>query len=167
MAEIIKTFREEVPAMRFIGKKYSDFGGWWGDWFANGWFDVIENAMGGTEQILKIWENGGGYVGVERRCPDKPFEYWIGMFTPADTAVPEGFEHIDFPAVGLGTCWIYGKESEVHNTSGCAAELEKLGLKMWYDSEGGVWSFENCLCPRFTTPDELGNVIMDYCYYVE
>ena len=66
MAEIIKTFREEVPAMRFIGKKSPDFGGWWGEWFANGWFDQIESAMGGTEQILKIWENGGGYVGVEQ-----------------------------------------------------------------------------------------------------
>ena len=41
MAEIIKTFKENVPAMRFIGKKYPDFGGWWGDWFANGWFDEI------------------------------------------------------------------------------------------------------------------------------
>ncbi len=32
--------------MRFIGNKYPDFGGWWGDWFANGWFDEIEKAMG-------------------------------------------------------------------------------------------------------------------------
>lgn len=32
MAEIMKVFREEVPAMRFIGKKYHDFSGW-GEWF--------------------------------------------------------------------------------------------------------------------------------------
>lgn len=42
MAEIIKTYRERGPAMSFIGKKYPGFGGWWGEWFANGWFDVIE-----------------------------------------------------------------------------------------------------------------------------
>lgn len=167
MAEFIKTFREEVPAMRFIGKKYPDFGGWWGEWFANGWFDQIESAMGGTEQILKIWENGGGYVGLERRCPDKPFEYWIGMFTPAGTEIPDGFDCVDFPKMGLGTCWIYGKEDEVHDTSGCAVELQKLGINLWKDCDGGVWSFENCLCPRYTTPDEKGNIIMDYCYYAE
>ena len=33
--------------MRLIGKKYPDFGGRWGEWFADGWFDLIENAMGG------------------------------------------------------------------------------------------------------------------------
>ncbi len=66
MAEIIKSYREAVPAMRFIGKRYSDFGHW-GDWFANGWFDTIENAMGGVDSILALWKDGGAYVGLERR----------------------------------------------------------------------------------------------------
>ena len=167
MAEIIKTFREDIPAMRFIGKKYPDFGGWWGEWFANGWFDEIEKSMGGTDSILKIWQNGGGYVGLERRCKEQPFEYWIGMFTPAKTIIPTGFDYIDFPAAGLGTCWIYGTEGDVHDTSGCQPAVENNGMKLWHDNNGGIWSFENCLCPRYTTPDEHGNIIMDYCYYVE
>lgn len=167
MAEIIKTFKESVPAMRFIGKKYPDFGGWWGDWFSNGWFDQLEKAMGGVDSIRRIWENGGGYVGLERRCEGQPFEYWIGMFTPADTEVPEGFESVDFPAVGLGTCFIYGNESEVHDTSGCREAVENMGMEIWRDERGGVWSFENCLCPRYTTPDDKGNIILDYCYYVK
>lgn len=166
MAEIIKTYKESVPEMRFIGKKYPDFGGWWGQWFANGWFDRIEQAMGGTEAILGIWQNGGGYIGLERRSINSPFEYWIGMFTPQDTPVPEGFDYIDFPAVSLGICWIYGKENEVHDTSRCKAALIEKGYEMWTD-EGGVWSFENCVCPRYTTPDEHGNIIMDYCYYIK
>ena len=167
MAEIVKTFREEVPAMRFIGKKYPSFGGWWGEWFANGWFDAVEKAMGGTDAILKIWENGGGYVGLERRASNQPFEYWLGMFTPADTPVPDGFSCVDFPAIGLGTCWIKGKEKEVHNTKACRGEIEAIGLILWKDADGGVWSFENCTCPRFTSPDADGNIIMDYCYFVE
>ena len=167
MAEIIKTYQEEIPAMRFIGKKYPDFGGWWGEWFANGWFDEIEKAMGGTDTILKIWKNGGGYIGLERRCEGQPFEYWLGMFVPSDTAVPDGFEYLDFPAIHLGTCWIYGKENEVHDTSNCRTEIEKNGMHLWKDDRGGTWSFENCLCPRYTTPDEKGNIIMDYCYYVD
>lgn len=41
MAEIIKAFKEEILTMRFIGKKYPNFGPMWGEWFANGWFDKI------------------------------------------------------------------------------------------------------------------------------
>ena len=74
MAEIIKTFKEKIPAMRFIGKKYPNFGPMWGEWFANGWFDQLEATMGGVEKITAIWENGGGYVGLERRAEGQPFE---------------------------------------------------------------------------------------------
>ncbi|NLN40953.1 MAG: hypothetical protein GX160_03010 [Clostridiales bacterium] len=49
MAEIIKTYRQSVPAMRFIGKKYEDkdrvnggFAKQWEEWFSNGWFEVLE-----------------------------------------------------------------------------------------------------------------------------
>lgn len=168
MAEIIKCFKEEIPKMRFIGKKYPGFGKWWGEWFANEWFDTIEHAMGGTDAIVKLWENGGGYVGLERRAPEQPFEYWIGMFTPANTEVPEGFEYIDFPATELGTCWIYGSEKEVHRaTGGCRDALCKAEIKPWLDDRGGEWSFENCTCPRYTTPDESGRVILDYCYFAQ
>ena len=166
MAEIIRTFREEVPAMRFIGTKYAGFGPWWGEWFANGWFDRIEEAMGGVGAILSIWENGGGYAGLERRAEGQPFEYRIGMFAPAGTEPPEGFSFVDFPAAALGTTWIYGPESEVHDFSGCLPAVLGEGMELWKDGDGGVWSFENGLCPRFTTPDEKGNVILDYCFFV-
>ena len=167
MATIVKTFKEEIPAMRFIGKKYNGFGPWWGEWFANGWFDEIERAMGGCDAILKVWQNGGGYIGLERRAAEQPFEYWIGMFTPANTPVPEGFSSIDFPAMGLGTCWIHGSEKEIHNTKACKPAVKEAGMTIWKDQNGGKWSFENCVCPRYTTPDADGNIIMDYCYFVE
>lgn len=167
MAEIIKTFRESVPAMRFIGKRYPGFGPWWGEWFGSGWFDEIENAMGGTDSIKALWENGGGYVGLEKRKDGEMTEYWLGMFTPADTVVPEGFEYIDFSGVGFGTCFIKGKESEVHDTSACACAVADAGLSIIKDPEGYTWSFENCTCPRYTTADSEGNVILDYCYIVK
>lgn len=166
MAKIIKAFSDPVPAMRFIGKKYAAFD-FWGEWFANGWFDRIEEAMGGPGAILAQWENGGGYVGLERRKDGQLLEYWIGMFTPAGTPVPEGFACLDFPATHLGTCWIYGTEGAVHDTSGCPAALAEAGIAIWQDDEGSQWSFENCLCPRYTTPDQDGNVILDYCYFAE
>jgi hypothetical protein len=44
MPEIIKTYKQEIPARRFIGKKYNDndrvngtFGKHWTDWFQNRW----------------------------------------------------------------------------------------------------------------------------------
>lgn len=167
MTEIIKVFREEIPAMRFIGKKYPDYSGW-GEWFANGWFDVVESSMGDTGRILSLWENGGAYVGLERRRDGKLLECWIGMFTPEGTEVPEGFGHIDFPKSNLGTCWIYGPEKETHGAvSGCRKALQDAGIEISADGEGAELSFENCLCPRFTTPDDKGNVILDYCYFVK
>ena len=39
-------------------------------------------------------------------------------------------------------------------------------MELWKDENGAIWSFENCLCPRYTTPDDNGNVILDYCYFV-
>lgn len=167
MAEIIKVFKEEIPAMRFIGKKYHDYGGW-GEWFGNGWFDTVENSMGGTDKIVALWENGGAYVGLERRKNGRLMEYWIGMFTPEGTEVPEGFEHLDFPKANLGTCWIYGGEQETHAAvSQCRKALLDVGIEIITDGDGAEISFENCLCPRFTTPDEKGNVILDYCYYAK
>lgn len=55
----------------------------------------------------------------------------------------------------------------VHKTKACRGAVIDAGLELWTDENGGVWSFENCTCPRYTTPDEQGNVIMDYCYFVK
>lgn len=166
MAEIIKVFREKIPTLKFIGKKYANFGHW-DEWWEHGWFDLLESTMGSTDTILALWENGGGYLGLERRAEGEPFAYYIGMLTPADTPVPEGFEAILFEGLDLGTVWIYGAEDAVHDTSAARGKITDAGMKIWQDKDGAVWSFENCLCPRFTTPDETGNVILDYCYFIE
>ena len=49
MAKIIKTYKQSIGAMRFIGKKYGDndrvngtFGIKWNDWFEKGLFAIIE-----------------------------------------------------------------------------------------------------------------------------
>lgn len=113
MAEIIKTYRQEVPALRFIGKKYGDgdrvdggFGKCWGDWFANGWFTVIEKQS--NQKMKDIYEDGDAYIGLMRCKDGEPFEYWIGIFMPENTPVPTGFESRDFAKSALGTCWLYG-----------------------------------------------------------
>lgn len=43
---------------------------------------------------------------------DEEFEYWIGMFFPEGTSVPENYEYADIPWGFIGTCWIYGGEDK-------------------------------------------------------
>ena len=173
MAEIINTYRQSIPATRFIGKKYGDddringsFGPKWGEWFGNGWFAVIEKQI--SVSTKEIYQDGDAYIGLMRWKEGEPFEYWIGMFMPETTPAPEGFGYVDFPKSELGVCWVYGKEGEVYrNEDKCAAKLGEAGYKIIPNEKGAWWFFERYGCPRFTTPDEQGNIILDICYYIE
>ena len=170
MAEIIKAYKQTLPALRFIGRKFDDFGGW-GEMFGDNGFGVIE-AQAGVEALHTIegyGKDGDAFLGLERRKDGEAFEVWIGMITPAGTPVPDGFVHIDYPAgTNLGVCWIYGPEPEVHDPIGqCVGALAQAGMEIIPDGDGAMWSFERCQCPRFTTPDDKGNVILDYCYFVK
>ncbi|MDR0324675.1 MAG: hypothetical protein LBI19_01095 [Oscillospiraceae bacterium] len=173
MAEIIKTYKQNVSAARFIGKKYGNadrvegmFGAKWGEWFQNGWFGILEKQM--TESFKETYADGDAYIGLMREFERDSFEYWIGMFLPEDAAVPEGFESVDFPKSALGVCWIYGKEDEVYCREGeCGEKLGKEGFAFVTEGQGADWCFERYACPRFTTPDEKGNIILDICFFVK
>ncbi|MEA4832899.1 MAG: hypothetical protein VB118_09845 [Oscillospiraceae bacterium] len=174
MAEIIKCYTQKIPATRFIGKKYGDsdrvnggFGNKWGEWFQNGWFESIESAC--KTKTCETFKDSGAYIGLMRHKDGEPFQYWIGIFTPEGTEVPEGFEYRDFPASILGVCWVYGDETkgEVYMQEGrCSGKLMENGHAIQSDN-GAYWFFERYTCPRFTTPDDKGNVILDICFYIE
>lgn len=173
--EIVKTYRQSIPATRFIGKKYGDedrvnggFGQQWGEWFQNGWFDVLEEAAGGAEALRALYEDGGATVGLMRWKEGEPFQYWIGMFLPAGTPAPDGYGFVDFPAADLGICWFHGRENEIYGKEHlCAAPLQEMGMEIVTDEQGAWWFFERYACPRFTTPDENGAVILDIGHYVK
>jgi len=157
--EITKVYKQDVPAMRFIGKKGLDWGAWW----QNGWFDILEKCV--DENFKKTYEDWNSYLGLIRHKEGDPFDYSVGMLLPENTAVPEGFEYRDFPKGTFGVCWVYGKENEVHGKSGeCKKRLEEQGYKILCDADGAYWYIERDGCPRFTTPDEKGNVITDVCF---
>jgi len=172
MVEIIKTYRQSFGASRFIGKKYSDadrdlrggFGEKWDEWLGNDRFEVIKNNI--AENWGEIQEDGNAYIGLMRHKDGEPFQYWIGMFTSENTAVPEGFEHIDFPKSELGVCRVYGKESDVY-CHDCGEKLAENGFEVIADERGAHWFFERYVEPRFTAPDEKGNVILDMCFYIK
>ncbi len=152
--KILEMKREDCPAARFIGKKYMDAPNW-GEWWANGWFDLLEQTEG-----LPI--NDHGYIGAVHIVDGMP-ERWIGMFFPADTPVPEEFEAVDMAPLSYAVFYLYGAEGsgefyapETHDM--CLAELKRNHLLRKEDD----WCFERCNCPRYTTPDEKGNIILDY-----
>jgi predicted transcriptional regulator YdeE len=165
MFEIVKVYRESLPSLRLIGKRYTDsdrvngsFGSKWGEWFANGYFEPLE-------KLGSLPENEGAYLGC-MHCVNE-FEYWIGMFFAEGTPVPEGYSYVDIPKGDIGTCWIYGREdngeiygSEPHNM--CMDKMKEAGWELAEDP----WFFERYNCPRFTTPDENGKVILDYAVYL-
>ena len=169
MRELIKEYRQSVPALRFIGKKYGDsahgYGAMWGEWFENGWFDIIvkQNDLNAKD----IYEDSDAYIGLigGSGTAENPMEYWIGMFVPENTPIPEGFGYIDFPKSELGICWVYGRENELYgNYNQCIEKLIDEGFEFNADLP---WCFERYVCPRFTTPDEKGNVILDIGFFVK
>jgi len=167
MAEIIKTYKQNIAASRFIGKRYTDedridghFGAKWDEWFQNDWFKLLESQIDGC--LTETKEDGDASIGLIRE-PEGVFEYWIGHFLPESTPAPEGFDYLDFPAGELGVCWIYGKEEDVFMLEGmCGERLEAEGYSVYTDC-----CFERYVCPRFTTPDAEGNIILDICFFVE
>lgn len=171
MVDVVKTYRQSVPAMRFIGKKYCDedrvnggFGKQWDEWFSNGWFEELENNC----DVKAVYEDSDAYIGLMRWKEGEPFEYWIGVFCPKKTEAPEGYMFVDFNEAELAVAWVYGKEDEVFGQEHkCAECCEKEGYKIIPDEQGAYWFFERYVCPRFTTPDEQGNIILDICHYID
>ena len=45
--------------------------------------------------------------------------------------------------------------------------IDVSNIKVVTDDKGAFWFFERYQCPRFTTPDEFGNVILDTCYFIK
>jgi hypothetical protein len=170
---IVKIYKESLPDLRFVGKRYVDadrvngsFGAKWGEFHQNGWFDVLERNI----TLLPEKYEGGAYLGFMRMF-NGAFEYWIGMFAEANSPVPEGFESIDVPAGEIATAWIYGREDngEIYGMEPHNASVEKFTKQGWQlgDSEPHCYSFERYQCPRFTTDDGDGRVILDYCIYLK
>jgi hypothetical protein len=166
--KIIKVYKQSIPAMRFIGKKYSNIGGNWGEWWANSWFDVIEETASGSETVHGLYEDGDAYLEMKRIKSGESTEYWIGMFTAPDTEVPDGFLYVDFPASNLGVCWLYGGENAVYGMqTQCLNKILDLEMKLKKDENDARWYIDRYQSPRFTNPDENGNIILDYCFIVE
>lgn len=171
MPEVIKVYRQRIPAARFVGKIYGDgdrgadggFGAQWDEWWREGWFERLRAAVGGRREF----EDADATIGLMRWKDGEPFQYWIGMFLPAGTEVPEGFRHVDFDATLLGVGWLRGTEAELFGHEDmCAKACMDAGQRITDDGTGAYWFFERYCCPRFTVPDADGRAILDICHFI-
>jgi predicted transcriptional regulator YdeE len=191
-AEIIKTFIEHLPDVRFIGKRYIDkeringgFVHYWNEWFKKGWFDKLQ-------ELPQIENVESGFIGLSGCSNDfymDSFEYWIGMMLPSNTSVPEGYLYIDIPNGDVAVCWIYGnaENRELYGKQTdhlCMAKLRETGLIenahirsnfKGVDNEW-FWTFERYSSRIIKTidngnlvlnKDANGKVILDFGIYIE
>jgi predicted transcriptional regulator YdeE len=173
LVEIIQTYKQRIPALRFIGIKYGDedrvnggFGTKWEEWFETDRFHELESFL--TDDFKSSYEDFNTNIGLMRWKEGEAFEYYIGMFLPTGTEVPDGYESIDFPESHLGVCWVKGTVPEVFgNEHECANKLADEGYELVSDEMGAWWFFERYGCPRFTEADESGKVILDICHFVK
>jgi len=164
---IKKVTRQKLPALRFIGKKCvettetADILKLLAKWQLNDWFDEIENQS--NIDLKTFYEDGNAYINLMRKKDDGLYEYWMGMFLPKGTNVPQGYEAIDFPGSTLAVCSVYGKKDEVIGREiECRNKLAEEGFAIKSDQ----WYFRRFNWRRFFAVDIYGKRFLEYCYPV-
>jgi len=169
-AGIFKTYRQEMPALRFIGKKFTEP---YDDsfykraltnldnWRWNHLFDEIEKQI--DKEPKTIYQGGDSY-NILYRKNYKVIEYWIGMFTPKGTNTPMGYEKIDFPKSTLEVYRVYGKRDSIINYDAeCRRKIAEHGICRQDEIN---WFFQRFNWHRFFEEDKYGKRILEYCYCI-
>ena len=78
-----------------------------------------------------------------------------------NTPVPEGFVYRDIPASTVATGWIQGLEKDVYSVA-YDYTLKALEDQGYNVDEESPWCMELYNCPRFTSPMENGEIILDF-----
>jgi predicted transcriptional regulator YdeE len=167
---IFKTYKQKIPALRFIGKKYSgpftdsfykERRNNFVDWRLNHLFTAIEKLS--DKDPRTIYEGGDSYSVLMKSNSNENAEineYWIGMFMPKGTSVPAGYEMIDFPKSKLAVCSVNGKWNSIINYDvDCRKKLSDEGI-------GNNWYFQRFNWRTFFDDDNHGNRILEYCYFI-
>lgn len=175
--EVTNVYREHVPALRFIGIKYTNddrdekggFGKQWDEWTGGDKFTAMRRAVGALVfdvSPLGLMTMRGDMTG---------FTYWIGLLYPAETEVPAGYSYLDLPESDIGVGWVRGNEKngEIFGDAHGAVckKLKESGIGTFRSDiagvDGGTFCFfERYYHPRFTEKDANGNVTLDYGNYI-
>lgn len=164
MAELIRFEVVENPEFWVIGPERKVGGGnenagaFWGWCFETGALDELETALKPDlffEALPDTKDTYLGWMGAVDK--DGAFDYVIGLPVRPGASVPKGCVCREIPAGKLALGWIQGLESEV-----CLQEMALMGPAMAKARlTMGDFAIESYVCPRYTTPDETGRVILD------
>jgi len=169
MSKIIKIYQENIPSLRFIGKKYSNndrkngnYSHLWKEWFES------DNNIKISSNIINF--NLEDYneinIGLCRANNDGQFEYWIGMFAPVNTIIPNGFESIVFNNTKVMTFYIKGKEPDIYKQEDrCLQILKQQGYSI-KNINGYQITYERYIPSRFSE-DVDNDRIIDICLIIE
>ncbi len=166
MANLIKFEVVELPKLYLIGKelRYSmelhmkgdnRIGAFWDKCFEENIFATLEKQ----EQVLF----DKAYVGVmiDWDKGDGDFSYICGMLFNEGASVPDGYVMKELDATKAGVSWIQGK-----NVEDVCMNAHKLTEEAVKENGGNFDNYSWCMelynCPRFTNPDENGDIILDY-----
>jgi len=155
MPNIVKVYKEVFPPLTLVGRMYANtdrdaagtFSAVWKQWFD-------EKLFAPLDKIDK-----SDYVGA-MRINNGVFEYWIGKLLPDNTEPPDGYIAVDIPGASFGVCWITGKQGDTniyHMEEECMVAM--AAQQMYPD---GSWFIERYNCPRYTDPNENGEIILDF-----
>ena len=171
---IFKTYKQKIPALRFIGKKYSEpptsslfskILDSMDNWRLDYMFEAIEKKSGKEPKM--IYEGGDAYISLIRKKDGGSFEYWLGMFMPEGTEVPDGYEATDFPESTLGVCSVYGKRNAItHYDAECRKKLVEEGFFIKKEEAESKWFFQRFNWREFFEEDRYGKRILEYCYFI-
>lgn len=166
MAKLVKFEVKELPKLCVVGKELrynmekhmqgdNRIPAFWEACFANETFSTIEKQVDYVYDpayigIMMDWDKG-----------DDDFSYICGMLMKEGVTIPEGFIIRDIEPTKVAIGWIQGKDtadvcSNAHNQT-----IQVLNSE-GYNCDKMKWCMELYNCPRFTTPDENGEIILDY-----
>ena len=166
MGKLMRFEIREMPEVRVIGKqiRYSmdammhgdnRIPGLWEQCFADGIFGRLEADAAQVYDpayvgIMLDWDRGDG-----------DFTYVCGMLMKPGAETPEGYVSYPISAAKAAVGYIQG--SDVQDVCGSAhAETEKALREHGHTNANMGWCMELYNCPRFTKPDENGQIILDY-----
>ncbi len=166
MGDLIKFEVKKLPKIKLVGKELrynmelhmqgeNRIPTFWDKCFENEIFLPLE------EQADFIYAKD--YVGVmlDWDKGDGDFSYVIGMLMKDGVSVPEGYYCTDIGETNTAIGWIIG-ENTYDVCSTAHQQTEKALMEKGYTCDNMKWCMELYNCPRFTTPDENGNIILDY-----
>ena len=166
MGELIKFDVKRLPKLMLVGKELrynmeahmkgdNRMPAFWDKCFVDEIFSLLE------KQTDFVYDNA--YVGVmiDWDKGDGDFSYIVGMLMKEGVSVPNGYYNRDIEETDVAIGWIKGK-NVADVCSSAHSQTEQALKEKGYRCDKMKWCMELYNCPRFTTPDGDGNIILDY-----